>query len=65
MARGGRPICPSRMATLLSSVLEAGARNISMGQLLTDIMSKAIKKNMIEEILREPSQEPAPEAEDA
>lgn len=45
--------------------LEAAARNISMGQLLTDIMSNAIKKKMFEEILSGPSQEPAPKAKGA
>ena len=30
--------------------LEAAARNISMGQLLTDIMCNAIKKKMFDEI---------------
>jgi len=45
--------------------LEAAARNISMGQLLTDIMCNAIKKKMFDEILSGPSQEPASKAEGA
>ena len=56
------PLTNSDIAQL---ALAAAARNLSMGQLLTDIMSKAIRKNMIEEILREASQEPAPKAEGA
>jgi hypothetical protein len=56
------PLTNSDIAQL---ALAAAARDISMGQLLTDIMSKAIRKNMIEEILREPSQEPATKPEDA
>jgi hypothetical protein len=42
--------------------LEAEVRNLSMAQLLTEVVTTAIKKNMIEEILREPSQDPAPQA---
>ena len=45
--------------------LEAEARNVSMGQLLTAMATMAIKKDLIEEILREPSQESAPKSEDA
>jgi hypothetical protein len=45
--------------------LEAEARNMSMAQLLTAIATMAVKKDLIEEILREPSQEPAPKAEGA
>ena len=56
------PLTNSDIAQL---ALAAAARDISMGQLLTDIMSKAIRKNMIEEILREASQEPAPKGEGA
>ena len=56
------PLTKSEIARL---ALAATARDISMGQLLTDIISKAIRNNMIEEILREPSQEPAPKAEGA
>jgi hypothetical protein len=40
--------------------LEAEMRNLSMGQLLAEVASMAIKKGMIEEILREPAQERAP-----
>ena len=50
--------------TIARLALEAEARNMSMGQLLTAIATMAVKKDMIEEILREPPQEPAPEAED-
>ena len=39
--------------------LEAEMRNLSMGQLLAEVASMAIKKEMIEEILREPTQERA------
>ena len=56
------PLTNSDIAQL---ALAAAARDISMGQLLTDILSKAIRKNMIEDILREASQEPAPKAEGA
>ena len=45
--------------------LEAEARNMGMSQLLTAIATMAVKKDLIEEILREPSQEPAPKAEGA
>jgi hypothetical protein len=40
--------------------LEAEMRNLSMGQLLAEVASMAIKSGMIEEILREPAQERAP-----
>ena len=39
--------------------LEAEMRNLSMGQLLAEVASMAIKKGMIEEILHEPTQERA------
>jgi hypothetical protein len=39
--------------------LEAEMRNLSMGQLLADVASMAMKKGMIEEILHEPIQERA------
>jgi hypothetical protein len=42
--------------------LEAAVRDIGMAQLLSEVVTAAIKKNMIEEILREPSQESAPQA---
>jgi hypothetical protein len=42
--------------------LEAAVRNVGMAQLLSEVVTTAIKKNMIEEILREPSQESAPQA---
>jgi hypothetical protein len=40
--------------------LEAEMRNLSMGQLLAEVATMAIKKGMIEEILRAPTQERAP-----
>jgi hypothetical protein len=42
--------------------LAAAARNVGMTQLLTEVVTMAIKKGMIEEILREPSSDPAPQA---
>jgi hypothetical protein len=42
--------------------LEAGVRDLSMAQLLSAVVTTAIKKNMIEEILCEPTQSPAPQA---
>ena len=42
--------------------LEAEMRNLSMGQLLAEVTTMAIKKGIIEEILREPSPDPAPQA---
>jgi hypothetical protein len=42
--------------------LEAGARDLSMAQLLSEVVTTAIKKNMTEEILSEPFQDPAPQA---
>ena len=40
--------------------LAAAVRNVGMTQLLTEVVITAIKKDMIEEILREPSPDPAP-----
>ena len=40
--------------------LEADIRNLSMGQLLVEVATMAIKNGMIEEILCEPAQERAP-----
>ena len=40
--------------------LEAEAQNLGMTQLLTQAVTTAIKKDMIEKILREPSPDPAP-----
>ena len=47
--------------------LAAAVRNVGMTQLLTEIVIAAIKRGMIEEILREPAQERAPplQAEDS
>ena len=39
--------------------LEAEIRNLSMGQLLAEVVDMAIKKGMIEEILHKPTQERA------
>jgi hypothetical protein len=41
---------------------EAMAQNVGMGQLLTQAVTTAIKKNMMQEILGGPSQERAPQA---
>ena len=41
--------------------LEASLRNLGMTQLLTQAVATAIKKDLIDEILRGPSQEPAPQ----
>jgi hypothetical protein len=41
--------------------LAAAARNVGMTQLLTEVVTMAIKKGMVEEILREPSSDPAPQ----
>jgi hypothetical protein len=40
----------------------AAVRHVGMTQLLTEVVITAIKKGMIEEILREPSPDPAPQA---
>jgi hypothetical protein len=37
-------------------------RKLSMGQLLAEVATMAIKKRMIKEILHEPSPDPAPQA---
>ena len=42
--------------------LAAAVRNVGMTQLLTEVVTTAIKKGMIEEILREPSPDRAPRA---
>ena len=42
--------------------LAASVRNVGMTQLLSEVVATAIKKGMIEEILREPSPDPAPQA---
>jgi len=42
--------------------IEAMARNLGMGQLLTQAVTTAIKKNMIQEILGGPLQERTPQA---
>ena len=42
--------------------LAAAVRNVEMTQLLTEVVTTAIQKDMIEEILREPSPDLAPQA---
>jgi hypothetical protein len=42
--------------------IAAAVGNVGMTQLLTEVVITAIKKDMIEEILREPSPDPAPQA---
>ena len=61
-ACGVRPLFPSRTATSRSSRLRRAVRNVGMTQLLSEVVATAIKKGMIEEILREPSPDPAPQA---
>ena len=53
------PLTAREMAQL---ALAATARNVGMTQLLTEVVTTAIKKGMIEEILRAPSPDPAPQA---
>ena len=55
------------LGSLQVTSLAAAVRNVGMTQLLTEIVITAIKKGMIEEILREPAQERAPplQAEDS
>ena len=51
---------PLTAADIAQLALEAAVRNVGMTQLLTEVATMAIKKGMIEEILREPAQERAP-----
>jgi hypothetical protein len=53
------PLTSSAMGRLK---LEAEMRKLSMGQLLAEVATMAIRKGMIKEILREPSPDPAPQA---
>jgi len=53
------PLMGSELARL---GIEANAQNLGMGQLLTQAVTTAIKKNMIQEILGGPLQERAPQA---
>ena len=53
------PLTDSDIAQL---ALAAAVRNVGMTQLLSEVVATAIKKGMIEEILREPSPDPAPQA---
>ena len=50
---------PLTRSAIVQLKLEAEMRNLSMGQLLAEVASMAIKKGMIEEILHEPTQERA------
>ena len=55
---------PMRLRRQVQLKLEAEMRNLSMGQLLAEVATLAIKKGMTEAILREPAQilrEPAQE----
>jgi hypothetical protein len=56
------PLTNSDIARL---ALEAEARNMSMAQLLTAIATLAVKRDLIEEILREPPEERALKPEDS
>jgi hypothetical protein len=53
------PLTDSDIAQL---ALAAAVRNVGMTQLLSEVVATAIKKGLIEEILREPSPDPAPQA---
>ena len=53
---------PLTACDIAQLALAAAVRNVGMTQLLTEIVITAIKKDMIEEILREPSPDPAPQA---
>ena len=50
---------PLTRSAIVQLKLEAEMRNLSMGQLLAEVASMAIKKGMIEVILHEPTQERA------
>ena len=51
---------PLTSSTIGQLKLEAEMRKLSMGQLLADVATMAIKKGMIEAILHEPAPERAP-----
>ena len=51
---------PLTAGDIAQLALAAAVRNVGMTQLLTEVLTTAIKKGMIEEILREPAQERAP-----
>ena len=53
------PLTDSDIAQL---ALAAAVRNVGMTQLLSEVVATAIKKGLIEEILRKPSPDPAPQA---
>jgi len=50
---------PLTTSAIVHLKLEAEIRNLSMGQLLAEVVDMAIKKGMIEEILHKPTQERA------
>ena len=50
---------PLTAGDIAQLALAAAVRNVGMTQLLTEVVTTAIKKGMIEEILREPSPDPA------
>ena len=58
---------PLTRSAIVQLKLEAEMRNLSMGQLLAEVATMAIKKGMIEAILHEPAPERAPplQAEDS
>ena len=51
---------PLTAGDIAQLALAAAVRNVGMTQLLTEVVTTAIKKGMIEEILREPAQERDP-----
>jgi len=53
---------PLSAGDIAQLALAAAVRNVGMTQLLTEVVTTAIKKGMIEEILREPSPDRAPRA---
>jgi len=53
---------PLTACDIAQLALAAAVRNVGMTQLLTEVVTTAIKKGMIEEILREPSPDRAPRA---
>jgi len=64
--RNGLVLCVTDVPLMGSDVvrlgIEAMAQNLGMGQLLTQAVTTAIKKNMIQEILGGPLQERTPQA---
>ena len=56
---GRKTELPLTTSAIVHLKLEAEIRNLSMGQLLAEVVDMAIKKGMIEEILHKPTQERA------